>query len=129
MACKVSLPIKDFSCPVCWDIFRDPVVMSCCHSFCQTRPQEFWKESGSQECPERNRRASAGSEVFCRLHCEKLMLFCRKDEQAICSVCHDSRKHKGHDCIAIDEAAKDGKMKRRPGELAWKRKRWERVGR
>uniref|UniRef100_A0A4W5RL80 RING-type domain-containing protein n=1 Tax=Hucho hucho TaxID=62062 RepID=A0A4W5RL80_9TELE len=136
MACKLSLPIEDFSCPVCWDIFRDPVIMSCCHSFCKTCLQEFWKESGSQECPvcrrrssrseppnnlslknlceaflkERSPRASAGSEVFCSLHCEKLKLFCLKDEQAICSVCRDLSKHKGHDCIPIDEAAQDHKV-------------------
>ncbi|XP_029632712.1 tripartite motif-containing protein 35-like [Salmo trutta] len=131
MACKFSLPVEDLSC----DIFRDPVVMSCSHSFCKACLQKFWEKSGSQECPvcrrrssrseppnnlslknlceaflkERSQRPSAGSEVLCSLHGEKLKLFCLKDEHAICLVCRDSRKHKGHNCIPIDEAAEDHK--------------------
>uniref|UniRef100_A0A3B4W9C4 RING-type domain-containing protein n=1 Tax=Seriola lalandi dorsalis TaxID=1841481 RepID=A0A3B4W9C4_SERLL len=27
----------DFTCPVCCDIFKDPVVLLCGHSFCKTK--------------------------------------------------------------------------------------------
>ena len=59
---------------------------------------------------ERSQNVSDGSEVLCSLHGEKLKLFCLKDEHAICLVCRDSRNHKGHICIPIDEDAEDRKV-------------------
>ena len=59
---------------------------------------------------ERSQRASAGSEVLCSLHKEKLKLYCLQDKQPVCLVCRDSRKHKNHDCRPIDEAAQDHKV-------------------
>eukprot|EP00063_Salmo_salar_P025494 XP_014000329.1 PREDICTED: tripartite motif-containing protein 35-like isoform X2 [Salmo salar] len=63
---------------------------------------------------ERRQRASAGSEVLCSLHGEKFKLFCLEHEQPICVVCRDSRKHKKHDCIPIDEAVQDLKEELKP---------------
>uniref|UniRef100_A0A8C7LNH2 Uncharacterized protein n=1 Tax=Oncorhynchus kisutch TaxID=8019 RepID=A0A8C7LNH2_ONCKI len=131
---------EDLSCPVCCDIFKDPVLLSCSHSFCKACLQEFWKEKEWQECPvcrrrssrseppnnralknlceaflqERRQKASAGSAVLCSLHGEKLKLFCLEHEQPICVVCRDSRKHKKHDCIPIDEAVQDLKEELEP---------------
>ncbi|CDQ64122.1 unnamed protein product [Oncorhynchus mykiss] len=132
MACKFSLPIEDLSCPVCCDIFRDPVVMSssvkpvCRNSGKRADPkrvQSAGEDPQGLEPPnnpslkylceaflkERSQRSSAGSEVLCSLHGEKLKLFCLKDEHAICLVCRDSRNHKGHICIPMDEDAEDRK--------------------
>ncbi|XP_020314161.1 tripartite motif-containing protein 35 isoform X2 [Oncorhynchus kisutch] len=140
MACESTLPEEDLSCPVCCDIFKDPVLLSCSHSFCKACLQEFWKEKEWQECPvcrrrssrseppnnralknlceaflqERRQKASAGSAVLCSLHGEKLKLFCLEHEQPICVVCRDSRKHKKHDCIPIDEAVQDLKEELEP---------------
>ncbi|CAB1319037.1 unnamed protein product [Coregonus sp. 'balchen'] len=140
MACESSLPEEDLSCPVCCDIFKDPVLLSCSHSFCKACLQEFWKEKEWQECPvcrrrssrseppnnralknlceaflqERRQRASAGPQVLCSLHGEKLKLFCLEDKQPICVVCRDSRKHKKHDCIPIDEAVQEHKEELKP---------------
>ncbi|XP_031437224.1 zinc-binding protein A33-like [Clupea harengus] len=124
---------EDLSCPVCCDIFKDPVVLSCSHSVCKTCLQQFWETKGSRECPvcrgissmdhppvsltlknlcetflqERSQRASAGSEVLCSLHSEKLKLFCLDDKQLVCLVCRDSKTHKTHNFSPIDEAALD----------------------
>ncbi|XP_042559161.1 zinc-binding protein A33-like [Clupea harengus] len=124
---------EDLSCPVCCDIFKDPVVLSCSHSFCKVCLQQYWGTKGSRECPvcrrrsskehpclnlhlrnlcetflqERSQRASAGSEVLCSLHSEKLKLFCLDDKQPVCLVCRDSKTHKTHNFSPIDEAALD----------------------
>ncbi|XP_076840787.1 uncharacterized protein LOC143485288 [Brachyhypopomus gauderio] len=136
MAATNPLSEEEFSCPVCCDIFRDPVVLSCSHSVCKTCLQQFWEKKGSQECPvcrrrssrddppcnlvlknlcesfleSRSQRASAGSDI-CSLHNEKLKLFCLEDQQPVCVVCHTSKKHKNHDCCPVDEAVCDFKNK------------------
>uniref|UniRef100_A0A8C8CCR8 Zinc-binding protein A33-like n=1 Tax=Oncorhynchus tshawytscha TaxID=74940 RepID=A0A8C8CCR8_ONCTS len=135
MASKASLSEDDFSCPVCCDIFNDPVVLLCSHSFCKACLEEYWKQKTSWECPvcrkkssmefppcnlvlknlceaylhDRSQRASAGPEVLCSQHSEKLKLFCLEDKQPICLVCQTSKKHKSHDCCPIDEAVLDHK--------------------
>ncbi|XP_076120181.1 E3 ubiquitin-protein ligase TRIM35-like [Alosa pseudoharengus] len=124
---------EDFSCPVCKDIFRDPVLLTCSHSICKVCLQTVWDTNKSRECPvcrkrssnghpplnlhlknlcetflqERSWRASAGSEVLCSLHSEKLKLFCLEDKQLVCVVCRDSKKHKHHNFSPISEAALD----------------------
>ncbi|XP_063069961.1 E3 ubiquitin-protein ligase TRIM35-like [Engraulis encrasicolus] len=132
MASK-SFSEEDFSCPVCCEIFKDPVVLSCSHSICKVCLQQFWNTKGSRECPvcrrrssmdhppvsltlknlcetflrERSQRAAAGSEVLCSLHSEKLKLFCLEDKQPVCVVCQTSKLHRGHNFNPIDEAALD----------------------
>nr|CBN80661.1 Uncharacterized protein [Dicentrarchus labrax] len=124
---------KNLSCPVCQDIFRDPVVLSCSHSFCKDCLQTWWREKIVHECPlckkipllsdpacnlvlknlceafllERDQRASAGSEALCSLHSEKLKLFCLDHQQPVCVVCRDSRTHNNHRFRPINEAAQD----------------------
>ncbi|XP_062391168.1 zinc-binding protein A33-like [Sardina pilchardus] len=126
---------EDFTCPVCCDIFKDPVLLSCSHSFCKACLQQFWESKGSRECPvcrrrssrerppcnlhlknmcetflqDKHRRASAGSEVLCSLHSEKLKLFCLDDKQPVCLVCRDSKTHKHHNFSPVSEAAPDMK--------------------
>uniref|UniRef100_A0A8C7HAT9 Uncharacterized protein n=1 Tax=Oncorhynchus kisutch TaxID=8019 RepID=A0A8C7HAT9_ONCKI len=128
---SLSLPEEDFSCTVCLDIFKDPVMLSCSHSFCQACLKECWKDKESRECPVCRRRSSkdhphtnlslknlcealrerrqtdptTGSKVLCSQHSEKLSLFCLEDKEPICLVCQVSRKHKDHDCIPVDEAS------------------------
>ncbi|XP_063068980.1 uncharacterized protein LOC134460530 [Engraulis encrasicolus] len=132
---STSFSEEDFSCPVCCDIFKDPVLLTCSHSICKVCLQKFWEIKGSRECPvcrrrsskmnpplnlhlknlcetflqERSQRASAGSEVLCSLHSEKLKLFCLEDKQPVCVVCRDSKLHRGHTFSPVDEAALDNK--------------------
>ncbi|XP_076849663.1 E3 ubiquitin-protein ligase TRIM35-like isoform X1 [Brachyhypopomus gauderio] len=137
MAATNPLSEEEFSCPVCCDIFRDPVLLSCTHSVCKTCLQQFWETKGSRECPvcrrrssksnpplnralknlcesfleSRSQRSSAGSEVLCSLHNEKLKVFCLEDQQPVCVVCQISKAHKTHDCCPVDEAVCDFKNK------------------
>ncbi|KAL7859139.1 hypothetical protein SRHO_G00142860 [Serrasalmus rhombeus] len=137
MAARNPLSEEELSCPVCCDIFRDPVVLSCSHSVCKTCLQKFWETKGSRECPvcrrrssralppcnlvlknvceallqSRSHRSSAGSEGLCVLHNEKLKLFCLDDQQPVCLVCHLSKTHKDHNCCPADEVVIDFKNK------------------
>ncbi|XP_051960264.1 interferon-inducible GTPase 5-like [Xyrauchen texanus] len=56
MASKLSE--EDFSCPVCCDIFENPVVLSCNHNVCKKCIQKFWESKESKECPVCRRRSS-----------------------------------------------------------------------
>ncbi|XP_076119251.1 zinc-binding protein A33-like [Alosa pseudoharengus] len=126
---------EDLTCPVCCEIYKNPVILTCAHSICKACLQQFWESKGSRECPycrrkcskgvyppnmalrnlcetflqEISQRASAGSEVLCSLHSEKLKLFCLEDKQPVCLVCQTSKKHKNHTFSPIDEAAQDRK--------------------
>ncbi|XP_036448287.1 tripartite motif-containing protein 35-like [Colossoma macropomum] len=137
MEYKSSLPEEDLLCCVCKDIFRDPVILSCSHSVCKTCLKKFWETKGSRECPfcrrrsskgeppvslnlkyvcesfleSRSQRSSAGSEVLCILHNEKLRLFCLDDQQPVCLVCQTSTTHKHHAFSPVDEAVTDLKNK------------------
>uniref|UniRef100_A0A8C2H0Z8 RING-type domain-containing protein n=1 Tax=Cyprinus carpio TaxID=7962 RepID=A0A8C2H0Z8_CYPCA len=53
-----SLSEEDFSCPVCQEIFKNPVVLSCSHSVCKECLQQFWRTKKTQECPVCRRRSS-----------------------------------------------------------------------
>ncbi|MBN3324643.1 TRI35 protein, partial [Atractosteus spatula] len=126
---------EELSCPVCCEIFKDPVVLTCSHSFCKACLQQYWQMKGSQECPvcrrrsskdkhtlnlalknlceamlkERSQRPPAGSEELCSLHREKLKLFCLTDQEPVCVVCQTSRKHKNHELCPVEEAVVDYK--------------------
>ncbi|XP_048016014.1 E3 ubiquitin-protein ligase TRIM17-like [Megalobrama amblycephala] len=119
----------DYICPVCHEIFKTPVLLSCSHSFCKECLQQFWRTKKTQECPvcrrrssrdeppfnlalknlcesflkERNERRSSGSEEICSLHSEKLKLFCLEDKQPVCVVCMNSQKHDNHKFRPISE--------------------------
>ncbi|XP_062271660.1 zinc-binding protein A33-like [Scomber scombrus] len=119
---------EDFCCPVCREVFRDPVVLSCSHSFCKACLKSWWRQKPTRECPVCKRRSSRtdppcnlvlknlcesflqdrdqrASEALCSLHSEKLKLFCLDHQQPVCVVCRDSEKHTNHRFRPIDEAA------------------------
>uniref|UniRef100_A0A3P8NWW7 Uncharacterized protein n=1 Tax=Astatotilapia calliptera TaxID=8154 RepID=A0A3P8NWW7_ASTCA len=122
---------EDLCCPVCKEVFRDPVLLSCSHSFCEHCLKRRWRERPTHECPvckeisvddppsnlalknlcesflqERDQRAS---EALCSLHSEKLKLFCLDHQQPVCVICRDSEKHTNHRFRPIDEAAQQHK--------------------
>ncbi|XP_027889855.1 nuclear factor 7, brain-like [Xiphophorus couchianus] len=46
------------SCHVCSETFRDPVSLSCNHSFCSSCLEKFWEQTGNKNCPICKRRSS-----------------------------------------------------------------------
>nr|XP_033482031.1 nuclear factor 7, brain-like [Epinephelus lanceolatus] len=123
---------EDLCCPVCQDVFRHPVVLSCSHSFCKDCLQNWWRQKQERECPVCKRRSSKeeppinlvlknlceafllerdqrASEALCSLHSEKLRLFCLDHQQPVCLVCRDSDKHTKHRFRPVDEAARQHK--------------------
>ncbi|XP_038551424.1 nuclear factor 7, brain-like [Micropterus salmoides] len=123
---------EDLCCPVCQEVFRDPVVLSCSHSFCKVCLKRWWRQKQAPECPVCKRRSSRSepprnlvlknlceaflqerdqraSEALCSLHSEKLKLFCLDHQQPVCVVCRDSEKHSNHRFRPVDEAARQHK--------------------
>ncbi|KAM8756394.1 E3 ubiquitin-protein ligase TRIM35-like [Acanthopagrus schlegelii] len=115
---------EDLSCPVCQDIFKDPVVLTCSHSFCRDCLQRWWRGKPKQECPVCKRRSSRSDpprnlalknlcesfvqerdQSFCSLHPEKL--FCLDHQQPMCVACRDS---KARGFRPIHEFAQDHKV-------------------
>uniref|UniRef100_A0A8C6T978 Zinc-binding protein A33-like n=1 Tax=Neogobius melanostomus TaxID=47308 RepID=A0A8C6T978_9GOBI len=124
---------QELSCPICCELFRDPVVLTCSHSFCKVCLENWWEVKPLKTCPVCKRRSSRDNppknlalknlvEMFteekgqtapspqqpeCSLHSEKLRLFCLDHQELICLVCRDSRTHKDHRFSPIEEAASD----------------------
>ncbi|XP_062391038.1 zinc-binding protein A33-like [Sardina pilchardus] len=127
MASKRGFTEEDFSCPVCRDVFKNPVIMKCSHSVCRACLDQFWETKGHRECPvcrkrisnstppsnlalknlcetflqERNLRASAAAHL-CARHNQKLEVFCVEDLQPVCVACRDSAEHSNHNFTPID---------------------------
>ncbi|XP_049417789.1 E3 ubiquitin-protein ligase TRIM35 [Epinephelus fuscoguttatus] len=54
-----SMLEEELSCPVCCEIFKEPVVLKCSHSFCRDCLQQFWnKKKARRECPVCRRKCS-----------------------------------------------------------------------
>uniref|UniRef100_A0A671LHY1 Uncharacterized protein n=1 Tax=Sinocyclocheilus anshuiensis TaxID=1608454 RepID=A0A671LHY1_9TELE len=129
----------DYNCPVCCEIFKTPVLLSCSHSVCKECIQQFWRTKKTQECPvcrrrspkeypplnlalqnlcesflkERNESRSSGSEEICSLHSEKLKLVCLEDKQPVCLVCFTSEQHDNHTFRPISEVVPSYKVGQR----------------
>ncbi|XP_062273450.1 nuclear factor 7, brain-like [Scomber scombrus] len=58
MAEKIALVESYLSCHVCSETFRDPVSLSCSHSFCSSCLQKFWEQAKNKNCPICKRKSS-----------------------------------------------------------------------
>ncbi|XP_039906317.1 nuclear factor 7, brain-like [Simochromis diagramma] len=58
MSDKLGLVENFLSCHVCSETFRDPVSLSCSHSFCSSCLQKFWEQTKNKNCPICKRKSS-----------------------------------------------------------------------
>ncbi|XP_064407949.1 E3 ubiquitin-protein ligase TRIM58 isoform X2 [Latimeria chalumnae] len=129
---------KELFCPVCLDVFVDPVETDCGHYFCRACIGRYWKPRDHLECPEcwavcsnvlrknrfvsdlvdsyrqTNARAVGQSDgALCMTHGRKLDRFCLTDKKLICLDCRDTRKHQQHRVLILQEAAEEFKAELR----------------
>ncbi|XP_030059738.1 E3 ubiquitin-protein ligase TRIM39-like isoform X2 [Microcaecilia unicolor] len=129
---------EEISCPICLDHFTDPVILDCGHNFCRSCINRSWEWSDTNfpcpQCRKRSRKRNLRpnrqlanmtetvknlsrcsfrpkEENLCEKHEEKLKLFCREDQKAICVVCDRSQGHRSHTVIPIEEAVQEYKEK------------------
>ncbi|XP_039358209.1 zinc finger protein RFP-like, partial [Mauremys reevesii] len=128
---------EEATCPVCLEYFTAPVSLECGHNFCRACISQCWKGSDTAtSCPQcretvqqgnlrPNRQLAnvveiakrlslqaakgAGRDGVCERHQEALKLFCEEDQTPICVICRESRAHRAHRVVPIEEAAQEYK--------------------
>ncbi|XP_042200829.1 nuclear factor 7, brain-like [Callorhinchus milii] len=123
---------EDLNCPLCLEIFTDPVTLDCGHSFCRSciACTQSWEKKERNACPEcrtvfskRTMRCNwvlarmvqkvrqlnlapkeTERRLYCEEHQEELKLFCETDKKLMCVVCRDAREHRHHSFKPIVEA-------------------------
>uniref|UniRef100_A0A8C3HCP6 RING-type E3 ubiquitin transferase n=1 Tax=Chrysemys picta bellii TaxID=8478 RepID=A0A8C3HCP6_CHRPI len=129
---------EEVTCPVCLEYFTDPVSLECGHNFCRACISQCWEGSDTAaSCPQcretvqqRNLRPNrqlanvleiakrmslqaakgAGGDGVCGEHQEALKLFCEEDQTPICVICRESRDHRTHTVVPIQEAVQEYKV-------------------
>ncbi|XP_077389674.1 E3 ubiquitin-protein ligase TRIM35-like [Festucalex cinctus] len=128
----------DLKCPACLEIFKDPVVLPCSHSFCRACVHQWWEQKEDRTCPvcrtectlidvpsnlvlrnvcETLSQASVELNHTCSLHKENLKLFCLDHQELVCLICRDSKLHAGHKFHPVDEVVKEKREKLREALL------------
>ncbi|XP_065268959.1 zinc finger protein RFP-like [Emys orbicularis] len=130
---------NEAACSICRELFQDPVVIGCGHSFCRVCITQCWEGSDTNfTCPQcretiqqRNLRPNrqlanvldiakglsfqaakgAGGERVCGEHQETLKPLCEEDQTPISVGCDRSRAHRAHTVVAMEEAAQEYKEK------------------
>lgn len=116
---------QELICSVCRDIFRNPLVLPCSHSFCGECLQGIAKPSGNR-CPLCRKSFAEGQAIpnrvlsnicqayarfpppgiqkpaGCKLHMKPLLLYCEKDEQPVCVDC--VTLHNTHNLLPLAKA-------------------------
>lgn len=133
---------RELLCPVCHDIFKHPIFLSCCHCFCKTCLCLDCKRRSSRSDPpsilvlinlyeaflvERDQRAL---EALCCFHTEKLKLFSLNHKQKVCLL--GFRKTHGPQVLTYRWSCKGSQektkliFKSRRNQISWKniRKLW-----
>ncbi|XP_077180824.1 zinc finger protein RFP-like [Paroedura picta] len=136
MAAAQQLQVEA-SCSVCGEYFKEPVSISCGHNFCRACLELCWSQGNflcpqcQEAIPERTFRpnrelgnmvellknleldaaaeASPVAKGVCARHQEPLKLFCQEDQTPICVICRESRDHRSHQVLPIEEAAENYK--------------------
>ncbi|NXJ01024.1 TRI27 protein, partial [Psophia crepitans] len=129
---------SEASCPICMEYFKDPVSIHCGHNFCRACITRCWEWcTANFSCPqcqetaaERTLRPSRElarvleiakrlslqaargetvEEEGCERHREPLKVFCKDDETFICVICRESRAHRSHTMLPVEDAVQEYK--------------------
>ncbi|XP_068134074.1 nuclear factor 7, ovary-like [Hyperolius riggenbachi] len=130
---------QELICPVCWEIYIDPVNLKCGHSFCQDciiRQLLTQKGSGGYSCPQcqeafqewpalhRNIALRNVAEHFltkpstslksrrCSVHKLELKHYCSTDAACICDQCSEE-EHQDHQVEPLEDASEKKKKELR----------------
>lgn len=101
MASSGMLPEKQFQCPICQQVFTDPVTTPCGHNFCQACIQNVWGSSEVCQCPTCKRTFNTRPEISINAAFKELadtfrnIIFCSpasplspaKPGEVVCDVC------------------------------------------
>ncbi|XP_039374793.1 E3 ubiquitin-protein ligase TRIM39-like [Mauremys reevesii] len=127
-------------CSICLGYLTEPVTIACGHNFCQAYLSQYCVEKGAGTpltCPQCRAQFQKGEfrpntqlnnivqklkqlglkpgkgqkEELCERHQEALKLFCEGDQTLICVICRESRAHRAHTVVPIEEAAQEYKVK------------------
>ncbi|KAL3975378.1 hypothetical protein ACER0C_021264 [Sarotherodon galilaeus] len=109
MAGKHAFIKSHLRCQVCSKIFRDPVTLTCNHSFCLSCLKTFWEKTKKKNCPtckSRNSKKDLGinfplkemADSFAQR--QKAWAVCNKP---LCPVC-DFPHHQSHKVIPVEAA-------------------------
>ncbi|KAM7242315.1 hypothetical protein CapIbe_006786 [Capra ibex] len=113
-------PPRQFTCPQCRKSFKR-------RSFRPNLQLANMVQIIRQMCPTPNRESRLNDQGICSKHQEALKLYCEVDKEAICVICRESRSHKQHSVVPLDEAVHEYKdsqaekaMAPHSSTLAWK---------
>ncbi|XP_019820350.2 E3 ubiquitin-protein ligase TRIM52 isoform X1 [Bos indicus] len=96
-------PPRQFTCPQCRKSFKR-------RSFRPNLQLANMVQIIRQMCPTPNRESRVNDQDICSKHQEALKLYCEVDKEAICVICRESRSHKQHSVVPLDEAVHEYKV-------------------
>uniref|UniRef100_K7F3K3 Uncharacterized protein n=1 Tax=Pelodiscus sinensis TaxID=13735 RepID=K7F3K3_PELSI len=118
----------EVTCPICLELFRDPVTSECGHSFCRECIARHCQGDGDITCPQCQQKLQKGNlrpnlELrnmveeqtveeprggnLCERHQELLRLYCTEHQTPICLVCERSQAHRGHTMVPVEDAVQE----------------------
>uniref|UniRef100_A0A8C5PV40 Uncharacterized protein n=1 Tax=Leptobrachium leishanense TaxID=445787 RepID=A0A8C5PV40_9ANUR len=128
----------ELTCPICTDIYTDPVTLTCGHNYCQDCITRTWDNQEEREysCPECRERYRVRPELKrchvpksaehvltepttslenrkCSVHKKVLEYYCCEDAACICVSCRLDGEHRGHQVETLNEASEKKKEKLR----------------
>ncbi|XP_071994178.1 E3 ubiquitin-protein ligase TRIM50 [Engystomops pustulosus] len=122
MACNIKIPVLEnqLTCPICLEVFKDPAMLQCGHSYCRDCLWGLMKESHiNLLCPVCRQEVDYSSSPpnvtlkrlietlkilsdeqaateICPNHNNPLCLYCEQDQEVICGLCGTIGDHRQH---------------------------------